>query len=180
MAAETGVHFRLSHSSKTAPPAEPPRARIALCVEARGQVIGMTETLKLSSLAAAALAPLLLAACSERPRGATDEGPASLADYAAGAAVARAPDVRQARVIAVAETPDHKAACGVLRVGEDEDIPFIIELARPYGPGETTPPQVATGEGATPRTKPYLAERARQYTERCKALGLDLATLPRR
>lgn len=136
-------------------------------------------TLKLTSLAAA-LAALPLAACSERPRGETDAGPASLADYAAGAAVARAPDVRQARVIAVAETADHKAACGLLRVGGDEDIPFVIELGRPYEPGETTPPQIATGEGETPRTKPYLAQRAQQYRDRCKALGLDLDTLPRR
>lgn len=138
----------------------------------------MTQTLKLSRLAAVALLPLVAAACSPR-RPAAEDGPASLADYAAGAAVARAPDVRHARVVAVAQTPDHKAACGLLRVGGDEDIPFLIELARPYEPGETTPPQVATGEGATPRTTPYLAERARQYAARCKELGLDLATLPR-
>ena len=81
--------------------------------------------------------------------------------------------------MAVAETADHKAACGLLRVGGDEDIPFIIELTQPYARGETTPPQVATGENATPRTTPYLAERAKQYAARCAELGLDLAKLPR-
>jgi hypothetical protein len=136
------------------------------------------ETLKLARLACA-LALLAAPACSKRPQEPGDQTPGTLADYAAAAALARAPDGRQARVIAVAETPDHKTACGLLRVGGDEDIPFLIELNRPFAPGETTPPQLAAGEGATPRTTPYLAERAKQYAARCAELGLDLTTMPR-
>lgn len=137
-----------------------------------------------TTLLAAAVASLAVSACSDSKERVVEAEaqvapPATLADYAKAGALARAPDNRQARVVAVAETPDHKAACGLLRVGGDEDIPFLIELNQPYAPGETTPPQVAAGEGATPRSAPYLAERAKQYAARCAELGLDLATLPR-